>query len=388
MDEKREGARPFFKRTRDSDALFNGSERAEEILKMFWGYPVGIVRKQCLQALNRQPVDEQSACWLEERIAAITSDNYIYDGHPFWENLLSWYLFNTYSVSNSLRTRALEFTVSLLFGGIRIENGATALPVGCELWGRIAKMIAGAIRKYPELYWAPSVPEFLEASLAHENWTIRERAIELICIAEDSSFFERIVELSRKAKDTHEKTKDYRKKENVREQLAAGKLRGFLGKAAYLLLLCKTEEAESDTKVFKAALTKAIGERASQNPPEMRISLYYAKDGKLGSIEMHVSPVMAQARDLLEKCEVSISALGIEITNAERETSHPEGYGLYRYPQYCARFSFSRDLSSANCNLSVKQVRKTARLVVSVNLLDQGTHQLGRWIDYLHRGGE
>ncbi len=391
MDAKQESNVPKYVQSSSAyftkDVLLKLSQR--ETLELFWRNPLCSLRTLCVDALASTELTyqkEEVAYWLDARLPFIPADDRDpEDGfrRTYRDRLLSWYLFSS---GPETRSRAVTCAISLFSRHFNQEEDGRGLRFSFEATHGLSKIIYGAVKKHPELYWAPSVPEFLEQSLAHKNWTIAERALELICIAEDTSFLERVVELSRKAGEEKEKAEDFKTRDVSRFETA--KARGVLQETVRHLLICKTDESESDIKNFKDTFTKAIGKRAKQDPPQMRISLNYAKGGGLESIEMHMDPIAAPARDLLEKCEVSISAHGIEITNAEREFSHPEGYGRYKHPQYRRGFSFYRTFSSAFFTLKVKQVRKTARMNITVNLLDQGTHQLGRWIHYLYRDGE
>ena len=237
MDEKREGFIRY-ESTRTIGDLAS-CRATSDVLQWFLNCPVDIVRAQCLEDLRQRSVEnEEMADLLEEVIPKVflVENNLAYGN--YWEKLLSWYLFNCEVQNPSLRLRAFEFTTALFLSN---ENAALV-----SIRPALSKMIAGVVRKHPELYWAPSVPEFLKESLGSGDWMPVERALDLICRAEDTSFLPRVMELSRAALKEKDEKEDFKTKASD-ERFASAKARGVLGEAVRRLLICSTEQNKNVT---------------------------------------------------------------------------------------------------------------------------------------------
>ena len=330
------------------------------ILQAFWGCPIGAAREVCLDALLRKAVDMESARWIEERTPAMFAADYN-DG--YWARVLAWYLFDDRGEHNSpFRVRALQYATSLFLAGARVCNVTS---VDTEL----SKIVAGAIRKYPTLYWVPSVPEFLDASLVHKNWSVTARALKLICLANDASFLGHVSELSRNAKKAAEKAEDF-KTRNVDVRFTAAEALGVLQESTRHLLLCKTEE-KSDVGDFCVELAQALRKHiGSEDVPRIRLD-YFPPDPPRGySIQLYLhvdllGSVHDPLRDVLKKCNIGVSAYGceIEISHPGRTCTDSELGGRYYYAGFLS--------PEEGFRLNIQQIRKTARLVISV-LLDDG----------------
>lgn len=338
----------------------------DELLKMFWECPVNVVREECLAGIARNALDEKSACWIEERIGVIVLWSYCFD--RYWENLLSWYLFDSRGKNDSpFRTRALKFVISLLFEGVK-QCGVT--PINKEL----SKMIFGVIRKYPELYWAPSVPEFLEASLASVNLTLVERAVELICLAEDTSFFSRVSEISGREKQAREKAEDYRKTGNVKVRLASGKLRGFLEEAAYHLLLCKTEQGETTRYGFEKAVSSSIVRHMGVSGLGVKTELFCPETVPQGmSFSVSLSVCLQTKATNTDKSAL-VAVLEQSDIQVQVDGSH-EVFGSEPYPTHSAKVFHDNFVATGKAVFKIAEsTRKNIRLKVS--FLTKDTSQM------------
>ncbi|MBI4080088.1 hypothetical protein HY414_02600 [Candidatus Kaiserbacteria bacterium] len=221
----------------------------EKLLALIWEYNLAEIRTACVERLakiaSEIPYDPHADNpfhvydLAEKTISAMEASNLWFEPT---QRMLVWYLSQE---SCFVGVRPIEFALALLRGMQ-------------ESWERFPQRhgaIYGAIKRKPEWYWAPSVPGYLEQSLASDNWTLVERALELICIAEDTSFLPQVVDLSRKAGEDKEKAEDFKTRDVSR--FATAKMRGVLQEATRHLLLCKTEE-RSDIVDFQVVVAQAL----------------------------------------------------------------------------------------------------------------------------------
>ncbi len=369
------GARTFAAITDETPRFVS----VHKTLRLIWESRVLEVRKALTKNLSYADfMDEEFlkdnapavADFTEKVIRAMALADGGYNSEPSTE-LLVWYL-KTPVFSVRAPMRAIEFAVELLN-----DVKKSAFPRYKSVHGAIY----GAIKREPEWYWAPSVPEYLEESLAHENWTLVERALELICLAEDTSFFEPVRQLSVAAQQAEEKAEDF-KTRNAESRFASAKIRGVLQEAVRHLLICKTEQDETTKGGFEDVVSRYIVMRAGLTglgikiKTELRCPSQNDREnfprGEYLPLELFIEcqggeKETAEFSGILKKLRLSVKEEGAELYEAFPK---PGGFPSGQSPHL-----IFQPVSSHTKILFKPLARKTARVRIELMKFDENADQ-------------